>query len=61
MKPCKYRFKTMQVGDIWYVTGVNTRHAQQAWYRTAKRNPEIAGRQFLWVDVNCGVKVERVG
>ena len=61
MRPCKYKFKTMAVGDVWYVTGVNARHAQQAWCVTAKRNPEIAGRQFLWHSVNGGVKVERVG
>ena len=51
----------MAVGDVWYVTGVSARHAQQAWYMTAKRYPEIAGRQYLWQNVNGGVKVERVG
>lgn len=61
MPACKYRFKSLQVGDVWYVTGVKARHAQMAWYRMAKRNPEIAGRQFLWCNVNGGVKVERVG
>jgi len=61
MRPCKYKFRTMAVGDVWYVTGAQARHAQQAWYRTRKRYPEISGRQFLWWDVNGGVRIERVG
>jgi len=57
----KYRWRLLEVGDIRYVTGVSARHAQMAWYRFKTRNPEVAQRQFMWHDVNGGVKIERVG
>ena len=60
-RPAKFNWMNMDIGDIWYVTGATTEHAQQAWYRFKSRNPYVACRQYLWHPVNGGVRIERVG
>ena len=61
MRPPKYCFREMQVGDFRYVTGVTKTNASGAWYRFRKRNQDVAQRQFIWTDANGGIKIERVG
>ena len=57
----KYGFKAMQVGDFRFVTGVEPKHAQMAFYKHKIRHQHLRNRQFLWWAVNGGIKVERVG
>ena len=56
----KYGFKSLQVGEFRFVTGVCKKHAQMMAATYCRRYPEMVHRDFVWTNVNGGVKIERV-
>ena len=56
----KYGFKFLKVGEVKYVTGVKRKHAQMMAATYVRRYPLMVHKDFLWTDVNGGIKVERV-
>jgi hypothetical protein len=56
----KYGFKTLKVGEFKYVTGVKPKHAQMMAAAYVKRYPLMVHRDFIWLPVEGGVKIERV-